>query len=335
MNSSYISPKEELPWLGVLYNNKFTFKNYIIYRTNLAKRGLYNLSLLSNTIKGLNNNTIRRLFISIITSISDYGSIIWFRSNKNNNLLDYYRKIQNKALRIILGAFKTSPIRALDIEANLLPPYLRLEKLNISYYNRLNSLQENHPIIEFINNNSRYNTQLSRIYSIKNTLRATTLDNNNLLLLSKKDINNYLFKKWKEDWFNSTKNKGKDYTYNIENKPIFRLKPYSIKDYPKPIKSAFFQLKLGHGYFKSYLYNIKREGNNKCPRCPTKEQSPRHLLISCPIYNKERRTLKDLLKSNKLSLPLLLNTKPGILATLDFLEKTKVSTREWFNTLED
>ena len=95
IKNTYITPKNQLKWLGILFNNKFTFKEYIINRTNLAKRGLYNLSILSNTIKGLDFKSIRRLYISIITSISDYGSILWFRNKDktNNNLLDYYRKI--------------------------------------------------------------------------------------------------------------------------------------------------------------------------------------------------------------------------------------------------
>ena len=266
IKNTYITPKTQLKWLGILFNNKFTFKEHIINRTNLAKRGLYNLSLLSNTIKGLDFKSIRRLYISIITSILDYGSILWFRNKDktNNNLLDYYRKIQNKGLRTILGAFKTSPTLALDIEGNLLPPNLRLERKNISFYNRLNYLQNNHPIKEFYKGNSRLDIQISRLYSIREDLYPNS--NNSLDLISNKDINNYLLNKWKDSWIKSSK-KGREYSYNIDNNPLLRTKPIIIKSFPKPINLAFFQLKLGHGYFKSYLSKINKDNNNKCSRC--------------------------------------------------------------------
>ncbi len=42
--------------------------------------------------------------------------------------------------------------------------------------------------------------------------------------------------------------------------------------------SAFYQLKIGHGYIKSYLYRLKHYLNDKC-RCGVKE-TPEHLLLS-------------------------------------------------------
>ncbi|KAF2837394.1 hypothetical protein M501DRAFT_163962 [Patellaria atrata CBS 101060] len=44
-----------------------------------------------------------------------------------------YQTLQNKALMMILGAFKTSPSMAMEIEAGLPPPAVRFEKLCNSY----------------------------------------------------------------------------------------------------------------------------------------------------------------------------------------------------------
>jgi hypothetical protein len=90
--------------------------------------------------------------------------------------------------------------------------------------------------------------------------------------------------------------------------------------------SAFFQLKLGHGYLKSYLYRFDYTSNDKC-RCGRTETTE-HLLLTCTEYNHARRHFKDRLKGD-ITLQILLHTKVGIEATLAFLQETQISTREW------
>ena len=74
---------------------------------------------------------MRQLYIAYCCSIVDYRVLIWWVGQKN--LLDRYQKLQNQALLKILGAFKGSPIRAMEIEASLLPPETRLNKICRAY----------------------------------------------------------------------------------------------------------------------------------------------------------------------------------------------------------
>jgi hypothetical protein len=53
----------------------------------------------------------------------------------------------------------------------------------------------------------------------------------------------------------------------------------------KPLASAFFQLKLGHGYLKSYLHRLNIVSNNKC-KCG-KTENAKHLLLYCILYREE------------------------------------------------
>ena len=57
--------------------------------------------------------------------------------------------IQNQALRICLGAFRTSPIDSLHVEANETPIYLRRKKLALQYALKIKSTPEN-PVYEII-----------------------------------------------------------------------------------------------------------------------------------------------------------------------------------------
>ena len=87
---------------------------------------------------------MRQLYIACITSVADYGVPIWWASQKN--LLDKYQKLQNQALRKILGTFRSSPYRAIEIEASLPPPATRFNKICRSYVLRTADFNESHTI---------------------------------------------------------------------------------------------------------------------------------------------------------------------------------------------
>jgi hypothetical protein len=61
------------------------------------------------------------------------------------NLLD---AIQGKAARRILGVFRTAPALPVALEAGLLPPTVRLERLSVIYGMRVRDLPHNHPVPE-------------------------------------------------------------------------------------------------------------------------------------------------------------------------------------------
>jgi len=94
----------------------------------------------------------------------------------------------------------------------------------------------------------------------------------------------------------------------------------------RQINSAFFQLKLGHGYLKGYLNKLGRTDNNLC-RCLRKE-TPRHLLLECRLYREERKEFNTL-SVQPLTLPLLLHTSEGGKLTRRFIEATRIATRGW------
>ena len=85
---------------------------------------------------------------------------------------------------------------------------------------------------------------------------------------------------------------------------------------PRKIASAFYQLKIGHGYLKSYLQSVKRSTNDRC-RCGQSETTE-HLILSCLETTNARRHLINKLQK-ELSLQLVLHTKVGTKAMLEFL----------------
>ena len=88
--------------------------------------------------------------------------------------------------------------------------------------------------------------------------------------------------------------------------------------------SSYIQLKLEHGYFKSYLKRLSEYDSDKCDCNNTSIQSPAHLLLSCSKYAAEYSKIKDKLKASNLFLKLLLITRDEIQAIFDFLKDSEI-----------
>ena len=143
-NKTVIQPSETVRWLGVWFDTKMSFKTHVQKKIASATRTLHLLHRLMNSEWGLSMSAGKQLYSACITSISDYGSPIWWNQQKNFEKL--FQKLQNSATKKILEAFRSSPSAALELESAILPPKLRLDKTSELYALRIATLSENHPI---------------------------------------------------------------------------------------------------------------------------------------------------------------------------------------------
>ena len=86
-------------------------------------------------------HTLLHLYRSLVISKLDYAWIV-YRSVRNSYLrmLDH---VQNHALHLCLGAYRTSPSPSLCVLANERPLYIRRRKLSIEYCLKLSSCTRN------------------------------------------------------------------------------------------------------------------------------------------------------------------------------------------------
>ncbi len=81
------------------------------------------LRCLSGADWGASSQSLERIYSAVIRSSIDYGSIVYCSANKT--LLKKVEVVQSKALRICSGAFRTSPVNALQVEMGEMPLELR------------------------------------------------------------------------------------------------------------------------------------------------------------------------------------------------------------------
>ena len=92
------------------------------------------LKVLSHTSWGADRTILLHLYRSLIQSKLDYGAIVYGSPRKS--YLAMLDTVHHQGLRLALGAFRTSPVENLYVEAD--PSlYLRREKLALQYAIRL------------------------------------------------------------------------------------------------------------------------------------------------------------------------------------------------------
>jgi hypothetical protein len=102
------------------------------------------MARLANSEKGLSPFALRQLYLACITSIADYGSVIWWKGQAQ--FKKPLQALQNLGLRKILGVFKTAPVIPMEIEAALVPPTIRLNSNLRRNAFRILKLGPKHPI---------------------------------------------------------------------------------------------------------------------------------------------------------------------------------------------
>ena len=102
-------------------------------------------------------------------------------------------------------------------------------------------------------------------------------------------------------------------------------KPTKLPRTDQATASTIHQLRLGHGYFRSYLIRLPNYDSTRC-LCSEPLQTTKHLLLRCPLYREERERAGI---GRETTLHSLLFTPKGTGALIDFIQETKVATRRW------
>ena len=134
---SQIPVVPEAKFLGIIFDKKLNFKAHIDYLRAKCQKSLNLLKVVSKMSWGADQTIPLRLYRSLVRSKLDYGCAVFSSARKSH--LRKLEPIQNQSLRLCLGAFRTSPIPSLYVEANDPPLYLRWQKLSVQYALKLKS----------------------------------------------------------------------------------------------------------------------------------------------------------------------------------------------------
>ena len=137
LNGHQLPVATKAKFLGVWFDKKLNFKDHISYVRGKCQKSLNLLRTLAHFNWGADRKTLLQLFRSFVRPVLDYGCVVYGAARPS--YLTRLGVVQNQALRICLGAFRTSPIPSLHVEANELPIHLRREQLSLQYATKLRS----------------------------------------------------------------------------------------------------------------------------------------------------------------------------------------------------
>ena len=132
---SVIPVVDDFKFLGLIFDRKLSFIPHIKYLKAKYLKALNLLTVLSHTNWGADRTVLLQLYRSLLRSKLDYGSIVYGSAMKSYLMeLDI---VHHQGLRLALGAFRTSPVESLYVEAEEPSFCLRIEKLALQYAIRL------------------------------------------------------------------------------------------------------------------------------------------------------------------------------------------------------
>jgi len=131
LNGTLIPVVEQTKFLEVIFDNKLAFLPHIRYLKEKCVKALNLLHVVAHTYWGADQHTLLHLYRSLVRTKLDYGSVV--HGSARESYLGMLDPIQKHALRLCLGAFKTSPASSMCVQANEPPPYIRRRMLSIQY----------------------------------------------------------------------------------------------------------------------------------------------------------------------------------------------------------
>ncbi|KAI5737978.1 hypothetical protein M8J77_001407 [Diaphorina citri] len=165
--------KETVKWLGIHLDSKWTFTTHIKETKAKTLKAMNMLKILGGRKKGLRRQTLMRLYHAYILPVLDYGSIVY--GSARTKELDKLNVVHHTALRIVTGAFRTSPIVSLLAECG--QPTLQVRR-NIRCVNYISNVARNpnHPCyLLLFNDQLRINIRSER-YPLNIRLRAEAMN---------------------------------------------------------------------------------------------------------------------------------------------------------------
>ena len=159
LNGCPIPIVKEAKFLGLIFDNKLNFKAHIDATRKKCVSPMNLLKVLSHFDWGADRKILLQLFRSLIRSKIDYGLVVYGAARPS--YIQKLESVHNAGLRLCTGAYRTSPIPSLQVEANELPMALRRVQLSLQYATKLKS-NGNNPAFQAV-----FSPQFRNFYTSK------------------------------------------------------------------------------------------------------------------------------------------------------------------------
>ncbi|ANB14594.1 polyprotein of L1-like non-LTR retrotransposon Zorro 3 [Sugiyamaella lignohabitans] len=326
--------------LGVTIDRQLKFDEHAKSVISKGQSALNIIRRLGGVTRGVTGATMRCLYKSCVRPILEYASPIWY-NRIGKGLKEAIQRIQNAALRSILGAYKPTAIDSLHRDAEIPPVEHRMLETEQYYLVRLHrDLHRYNP--HRIRARKLYSGTIlgDRLDELYRTVEATDIKKDRYRLwkppwasrdseaISKassqkksirKEIRSQCYQKWEIEYTQSPKGAFyRSFTAPrlYSTKHANALRPF-LYESPRGELSKLVQLRTGMGAMGSFFQRFRISNRRYDCRCGV-EETVEHILRDCPLTEEHRQILRE--ASRELDLPSLLDTRKGLKAVASFLK---------------
>lgn len=142
-----IVPKISMRYLGFYLDPKLSFKSHIRFYAAKAASTVSTLTMLGNSLRGFTPMQKRQLYIAHVLPLMCYGAHLWWKPGWKGIgwIAKEMQGAQSRAVRWITGAFRTTPIGAMELIAGVVPVRVNITRYMEKHALRIKTLHPGHP----------------------------------------------------------------------------------------------------------------------------------------------------------------------------------------------
>ena len=195
LNGSKVKVVKETKFLGVIFDQKLSFIPHMKALKTRCSKALDIMKVVSNQSWGTDKSVLLKLYRSPVRSKLDYGCIVY--GSARPSYLKMLNTIHHQGLRLALGAFRTSPVERLYVEAGELPLEQRRIKLSLQYITKLKATPSNpaYGCVFHPENQQKYERNIKAIAPLGIRMKHN-LENCNIVLDEIYENDNYNIPPW-------------------------------------------------------------------------------------------------------------------------------------------
>ena len=282
-------------YLGLVLDQRLTFKFHAQDRVETAEKKLRILKRLTGTLWGTSKDTLKLTYMKYIHPVLSFGEEVMICASETVN--KKLEVVQNKALRVITGGVKSCPILAMQMFSEIKSIKFSREQAAVKMYERIiripNNLWKNYTPAE--------NQLKSKVSFLHRTIALYEKFN----IEPPNKIRKFTFTKKRKNYFNKYSIRKAEiskkfeeeilahYAHESQNKKWTNINDASITSKHRKIYVANFRKFTNHDLLYKHLAKLKIVESPLCILCRNEEQTSEHLLTCTGLTVERNKTFEN------------------------------------------
>ena len=139
-----IRPTSRLRYLGFYLTPTLDWRPHVSIMAMRARSTIRGLSILGNSIRGLDLLHWKQVYLMYVIPILTYGAEVWYTGHRQKHLVNMLQVAQNEGIRKITGVFRTTPTAISENMIGIAPIKFVLSRSLHSFRNRMSTTNPHH-----------------------------------------------------------------------------------------------------------------------------------------------------------------------------------------------